>query len=116
VGIVFVGIGFVRMIHYDLAAAQLTEGRVVALYSRDPKTLAGERSGIEGNFGPKGSQMYLSEHARLDGIGELLADPRVELVDRFGPNDEHGELARQDRWICREEIEGIKPHQVVSIG
>ncbi|HMB06363.1 MAG TPA: hypothetical protein VKP69_21850 [Isosphaeraceae bacterium] len=105
-----------RMIHYDLAAAQLTEGRVVALDSRDPKRLAGDRTGIEGNFGPKGSPMDLSEHARFVEIGELLADPCVELVDHCGPNDEHGELARQDRLICRAEIEGVKTHQAVAIG
>jgi predicted dehydrogenase len=92
VGIGIVGIGFMGMIHY-LAAAKLTGGRVVALCSRDPKKLAGDWTGIQGNFGPKGSQMDLSEHARFEDIGELLADPRVELVDLCVPNDEHARLA-----------------------
>src|SRR4051812_7332305 len=92
VGIGIVGIGFMGMIHY-LAARKLSQGRVVALCSRDPKKLAGDWTSIQGNFGPRGTQMDLSGHSRYADVGELLADPEVGLVDLCVPNDEHARLA-----------------------
>src|SRR3954468_13735531 len=86
------GIGFMGMIHY-LAARGLTGGRVTALCSRDPKKLAGDWTGIQGNFVPRGTQMDLSGHALHSDIADLLADPRVDLVDLCVPNDEHARLA-----------------------
>src|SRR4051794_28976610 len=92
VGIGIVGIGFMGMIHY-LAARKLSGGQVVALCSRDPRKLAGDWTGIHGNFGPKGTMMDLSGQAGYADVGELLADPRVDLVDLCVPNDEHARLA-----------------------
>jgi predicted dehydrogenase len=92
VGIGIVGIGFMGMIHY-LAARKLAGGKVVALCSRDPKKLAGDWTGIHGNFGPRGTQMDLSGHARYPEVDALLADPAVDLVDLCVPNDEHARLA-----------------------
>src|SRR5918997_6218617 len=92
VNIGIVGIGFMGMIHY-LAARGLTGGRVTALCSRDPKKLAGDWTGIQGNFGPRGTQMDLSGHSRHADIAGLLADPQVDLVDLCVPNDEHARLA-----------------------
>jgi predicted dehydrogenase len=92
VGIGVVGIGFMGMIHY-LAAKRLAAGKVVALCSRDPKKLAGDWTGIHGNFGPRGTQMDLSAHARYADIDALLADPAIDLVDLCVPNDEHAPLA-----------------------
>jgi predicted dehydrogenase len=86
-----VGIGFMGMIHY-LAASKLASGRVTALCSRDPKKLAGDWTGIQGNFGPKGTQVDLSGLATYADIDELLADPAVDLVDLCVPNDEHARL------------------------
>lgn len=92
VGIGIVGIGFMGMIHY-LAARKVTGGCVVALCSRDPKKLAGDWTGIQGNFGPRGTQMDLSAHACFTDVGALLADPAIDLVDICVPNDEHARLA-----------------------
>jgi predicted dehydrogenase len=92
VGIGMVGIGFMGMIHY-LAAQKLTGGRVVALCSRDPRKLAGDWTSIQGNFGPRGTQMDLSAHARYADVEALLSDPNVDLVDLCVPNDEHARLA-----------------------
>ena len=64
VGIGIVGIGFMGMIHY-LAARRVEGARVVALCSRDPKKLAGDWTSIQGNFGPRGTQMDLSGIAAL---------------------------------------------------
>ncbi|AGA27958.1 Gfo/Idh/MocA family protein [Singulisphaera acidiphila] len=91
-GIGIVGIGFMGMIHY-LAARKLADGQVVAVCSRDPKKRAGDWTGIQGNFGPKGGPMDLSGVAGYADIGELLADPKVDLVDLCVPNDEHAALA-----------------------
>src|SRR5215208_6326840 len=92
VGIGIVGIGFMGMIHY-LAAAKLSGAKVVALCSRDPAKLAGDWTGIQGNFGPRGTQMDLSGQKGYADFGELLADPQVDLVDLCVPNDEHARLA-----------------------
>src|SRR4051794_27319432 len=92
VGIGIVGVGFMGMIHY-LAARRLTGGRVVALCSRDPAKLAGDWTSIQGNFGPRGTQMDLSEQARYADFAALLDDPGVDLVDLCVPNDEHARLA-----------------------
>ena len=59
VGVGIVGIGFMGMIHY-LAAQRAQRAEVVALCSRDPKKLAGDWTSIQGNFGPRGTQMDLS--------------------------------------------------------
>src|SRR4051812_47650578 len=91
-GIGIVGLGFMGMIHY-LAIRKLTGGRVVALCSRDPKKLAGDWTSIQGNFGPRGTQMDLSAQARHGDVAALLADPSVDLVDLCVPNDEHASLA-----------------------
>jgi predicted dehydrogenase len=92
VGIGIVGIGFMGMIHY-LAARKLSGGRVVALCSRDPKKLAGDWTGIQGNFGPRGTQMDLSGLGRYVDIGDLLADPNVDLVDLCVPSSDHAPMA-----------------------
>ncbi len=92
VGIGIVGIGFMGMIHY-LAARGLAGGRVVAVQSRDPKKLAGDWTGIRGNFGPTGSQMDLSGLNRHADFADLLRDPAVDLVDLCVPNDQHAPMA-----------------------
>ena len=62
---------------------------MVALCSRDPKKLAGDWTSIQGNFGPRGTQMDLSGQDRYPDFDGLLADPDVDLVDLCVPNDEH---------------------------
>ncbi len=86
-----VGIGFMGMIHH-LAAAKLDGGRVTAICSRDPKKLAGDWTGIQGNFGPKGGQVDVSGLARYADFADLLADPEIDLVDLCVPNDQHASL------------------------
>src|SRR5438874_11557593 len=92
VGIGIVGIGFMGMIHY-LAARNLAGGGVVARCSRDGKKRAGDWTSIQGNFGPRGTQMDLSGKATYAEFDDLLADPQVQLVDLCVPNDEHARLA-----------------------
>ncbi|HZW30165.1 MAG TPA: Gfo/Idh/MocA family oxidoreductase [Isosphaeraceae bacterium] len=88
------GIGFMGMIHY-LAARRVEGAQVVALCSRDPKKLAGDWTGIQGNFGPRGTQMDLTGLTRYDDFAKMLADPQVDLVDLCVPSDLHGRMAIQ---------------------
>ena len=92
VGIGIVGLGFMGMIHY-LASRRVEGADVVALCSRDPKKLAGDWTSIQGNFGPRGTQMDLTGLALYDDYAAILADPRVDLVDLCVPNDLHSRLA-----------------------
>jgi predicted dehydrogenase len=92
VGIGIAGIGFMGMIHY-LAARRVEGAEVVAVCSRDPRKLAGDWTSIQGNFGPRGTQMDLSGIALYDDFEAMLADPRVDLVDLCIPNDQHAPMA-----------------------
>jgi predicted dehydrogenase len=94
IGIGIVGIGFMGMIHY-LAARRAKGAAVVALCSRDPKKLAGDWTSIQGNFGPRGTQMDLTGAALYRDFKALLADPQVDLVDLCVPNDSHAPMAIQ---------------------
>jgi predicted dehydrogenase len=89
-----VGIGFMGMIHY-LAARRVEGAQVVALCSRDQKKLAGDWTGIQGNFGPRGTQMDLSGLSLYDDFAAMLADPQIDLIDLCVPNDLHGRMAIQ---------------------
>ena len=92
IGIGIVGIGFMGMIHY-LASRRVEGAKVVAMCSRDPKKLAGDWTTIQGNFGPRGTQMDLTGLALYDDYAAMLADPQVDLVDLCVPNDLHSRLA-----------------------
>ena len=87
-----VGIGFMGMIHY-LAARKLKGARVTAICSRDPKKLAGDWRGIQGNFGPPGEKMDLSKIKKYDQLDALLDDPEIDLVDICNPTHMHASTA-----------------------
>lgn len=80
VNVGIVGIGFMGMIHY-LAYQKVRGARVAAIATRDKKKLAGDWRGIQGNFGPPGAQMDLGKIARYPQWEEMLADPKIDLVD-----------------------------------
>ena len=99
-----IGIGFMGMTHYEAAnklvvdadtgrrrrvGSQLSGGEIVALATRDPKKLAGDWTSIQGNFGPRGSQMDLSHLATYADHRQLLADPTIDAVDICLPTDQH---------------------------
>jgi predicted dehydrogenase len=80
------------MTHF-LAARGLRSGRVTAVCSRDPKKLAGDWRGIQGNFGPPGEVMDLSGVKKFDRLDALLADPEVNLIDICNLTHLHAETA-----------------------
>ena len=83
-----VGVGFMGMIHY-LAARRLKGARVGAICSRDPKKLAGDWRSIQGNFGPRGEVVDLSEVKKYSSLDALLADPDIDLIDVCNPTSLH---------------------------
>ncbi len=87
-----VGVGFMGMIHY-LAGRNVQWGRVTAICSRDPKKRAGDWKSIQGNFGPRGQMMDLSQIKKYDRLEGLLADPEIDLVDICTPTILHPETA-----------------------
>ena len=87
-----VGIGFMGMIHY-LAAGRVPGAVVAAICTRDPRKLAGDWSGIQGNFGPPGGPMDLAGVATYANYDALLADPSIDLVDLCIPSPDHASWA-----------------------
>ena len=80
------------MVHY-LSYQKIAGVRVVAMCDVDPARLAGDWTGIKGNFGPPGEQMDLSGVAMYSSTEELIADPNVELVDITLPPALHADIA-----------------------
>lgn len=83
-----VGVGFMGRIHY-LAAQRLRGAKVVAVCSRDKAKLAGDWTHTRGNFGPPPGPVDLTGVARYETLGELLADPAIDLVDVCNPTAQH---------------------------
>jgi predicted dehydrogenase len=82
------GIGFMGWIHW-LAYQESRGARVAAIATRDEKKLAGDWTGIQGNFGPPGAQVDLSNVKKYRTFDELLADPQIDVVDICLPPDLH---------------------------
>ena len=87
-----VGIGFMGMIHY-LAYQQLRGAKVSAIVSRERRKLAGDWRGIQGNFGPPGTQMDLRGVAGYLDWRQLLDDPSIDMIDICLPPAMHAEVA-----------------------
>jgi predicted dehydrogenase len=83
-----IGIGFMGMTHFE-GARKLKGAKVAAIATRDPKKRAGDWTGIQGNFGPPGGQVDLSDVRTYSDYHELLADPNIDLVDICLPTDQH---------------------------
>ncbi|HET6880889.1 MAG TPA: Gfo/Idh/MocA family oxidoreductase [Pirellulales bacterium] len=86
-----VGVGFMGMIHY-LAYKKIAGVKVAAICTRDKKKLAGDWRGIQGNFGPPGEVMDLGAIARYESWCDLLANPKIDLVDVCLPPKLHADV------------------------
>ncbi len=86
------GIGFMGMIHY-LAYQRLADAEVAAIASRDPKKRSGDWTGIQGNFGPAGTQMDLGSAACYETLDAMLADDSLDVIDLCLPPALHGDAA-----------------------
>ncbi len=88
------GIGFMGMIHY-LAYERVANAKVGAIFTRDPKKLSGDWTDIQGNFGPRGQMMDLSDVVKCDSYYALLANDDIDLIDVCLPPNLHVEFALQ---------------------
>jgi predicted dehydrogenase len=92
VNVGIIGIGFMGMTHY-LAYQKVRGAKVAAIATRNPKRLAGDWRGIQGNFGPPGTMMDLGPIGRFQNWKDLLTDPKIDLVDICLPPAQHSEVA-----------------------
>jgi predicted dehydrogenase len=74
--------------HFE-GARDLSGAKVTAIATRDSKKLAGDWTGIQGNFGPPGGQVDLSDVKCYSDYRELIADPDIDLIDVCLPTDKH---------------------------
>jgi len=87
-----VGVGFMGMIHY-LSYQKVRGTKVTALSEIDKRRLAGDWRSIKGNFGPAGTMMDLSGVDKYPVLDDLLADPKIDLVDICLPPALHADAA-----------------------
>jgi predicted dehydrogenase len=86
------GIGFMGWIHW-LAYQKVATANVAAICTRDPAKLAGDWTGIEGNFGPPGEQVELDGVTAHSQIDALLADDELDVIDICLPPNLHLDVA-----------------------
>jgi predicted dehydrogenase len=67
--------------------------RMVAVSEQDARRLAGDLRGIQGNFGPPGEKIDLTDVAASANFDDLLADKRIDLVDITLPTSLHADMA-----------------------
>lgn len=89
-----IGIGFMGFTHFE-GARDLRGARVTAIATRDARKLAGDWTSIQGNFGPPGGHVDVSELKRYSDYRELIADPEVDLVDVCLPTDRHFDVVME---------------------
>lgn len=87
-----VGIGFMGMTHYR-AYQKIRGAKVAAICEADATRREGDWRSIRGNFGVQGTVMDLGLIARYSKIDDLLADPRIDLVDICLPTPLHRQAA-----------------------
>jgi predicted dehydrogenase len=89
-----VGLGFMGYTHFE-GARDLHGAQVTAFATRNEKKLAGDWTGIQGNFGPPGGQIDVSELKCYSDYKQLLADPDIDLVDICLPTDKHFDIVME---------------------
>lgn len=85
------GLGFMGMIHY-LAYQRVRGAKVRAICETIPQRLAGDWRSIKGNFGPQGKKMDLAGVAAYTKIEQMLADPKIDMIDVCLPPSAHAEV------------------------
>ena len=88
------GIGFMGWIHY-LAYQKTDKANLAAFCTRNPARRAGDWTGIQGNFGPPGEQIDVSDMSTYETLDEMLADDSIDLVDICLPVHVHVDAVRR---------------------
>jgi predicted dehydrogenase len=86
------GLGFMGMIHY-LAYQKVRGVKVAAMAEVDRTRPAGDWRSIKGNFGPAGKKMDLSGIEKYEKIDEMLANPKLDMIDICLPPAAHAPVA-----------------------
>ncbi|MCS7265936.1 MAG: Gfo/Idh/MocA family oxidoreductase [Armatimonadetes bacterium] len=91
VRVAVVGLGFMGVTHYR-SYKKVKGAKVVAVFSRDPKKLAGDWRNVRGNLPTEtGGHEDLSGVKRYDDLDAILNDPDADLVDICLPTHLHTE-------------------------
>jgi predicted dehydrogenase len=88
------GIGFMGWIHY-LAYQRVRGVRVTAICEQNKKRLSGDWRDIQGNFGPRGTKVDVSNMACYESLDDLVVDPSLDLIDVCLPPAAHRSAAIQ---------------------
>ena len=88
------GIGFMGVTHFK-AYQNVNGGQVAAIFTRDEKKLAGDWSGVQGNFGDSGGVQDLTGVKQYRDLDQMLADPDLDLIDVCLPSHLHREVTVQ---------------------
>ena len=75
------------------ALAKVSQARVVAVLSRNPKRLSGDLSDVGGNLDLQGAAMDFSTYKKYRAVDELLRDGDIHAVDICVPTYLHEEIA-----------------------
>ncbi|MCM2372404.1 Gfo/Idh/MocA family protein [Aporhodopirellula aestuarii] len=84
------GVGFMGWIH-SLAYRRSENAQLVGFASRDSAKRDGDWCGIQGNFGPPGERIDVSEMIVCESLDGLLADDSIDLIDICLPPHLHVE-------------------------
>src|SRR5947209_6252383 len=90
--IAVLGLGFMGSTHIQ-ALQNIPGATLAAVFSSDPKKLAGDLSSIQGNIGGPGSTYDFSSVMRCTEIEPVLADPSIDAVDICLPTHLHAQVA-----------------------
>ena len=109
------GIGFMGWIHW-LAYQSIPGVTVTAICEMDEKRLQGDWTDIQGNFGPPGEKVDLSEIATYRDLDEMVQDDSVDLVDICLPPSVHLQaIEAAARAACNVSSSlGLRVHALVT--
>ncbi len=83
-----VGLGFMGWIHW-LSYKQVAGVKVVAICETDPTKRTGDWTSIQGNFGPPGEKVDLSDIQVFDNVDSMLSECDLDFVDVCLPPSMH---------------------------
>ncbi len=103
-----VGVGFMGWIHY-LAYQKSGHAELVAFCSRSESKRNGDWTGIQGNFGPPGEKIDVSQISTYESLDSMLTDDSIDLIDICLPPSLHAEaieksLAAGKKVLCEKPL------------
>jgi predicted dehydrogenase len=94
IGVGLIGAGFIGRMHFNQYEKLKSRAGIVALCDKEADRRAGDWSGVGGNIGDtSGSVRNLGDVGQYVDWRELIADPKVEMVDICAPTYLHSEMA-----------------------